>query len=89
MKNQTFLLYKNHANLQRPCAATLRRTLKWRDWESDFRGRITLEDGRVYAVGVYVATDSSGETVLRLYLRPPSKVSKTPVTPGRLEVVRP
>ena len=80
-------IHQNQADAQRPCFAILHRTLKWHDWESDFRGPITLEDGRSYVAGVTVSTNRDGETELRLYLRPPLTLTKTPVTPGRLEVV--
>jgi hypothetical protein len=78
----------NPSNSQRPCSTVLRRAIKWHDHESDFRGDIVLEDPRYrYAVGVTVRTGRDGEQELYLYLRP-LHLHKTPVTPGRLEVVR-
>jgi hypothetical protein len=82
-------IYQKAADAQRPCFAILRRTLKIHDGEADFRAPITLEDGRRYVAGVTVTTNRHGETELRLFLRAPLKLSKTPVTPRTLDVVRP
>jgi hypothetical protein len=71
---------------ERPCFTALRRCPKFADYQSDFRGSITLEDGRRYDVGVIVSTDREGEDVLLLQLRPPRLLAKTPV--AKLEVVR-
>jgi hypothetical protein len=74
---------------QRPCFAILRRTIKFADWQSDFRGQIQLEDGRRYSVGISVGIAPDGENFLRLYLRAPQRLKKTPLTPpGTLGVVR-
>jgi hypothetical protein len=71
---------------ERPCATTLRRCQKFADRQSDFRGEITLEDGRRYYVGVIVSRDRDGQDVLLLHLRTPRSLAKTPV--AGLEVVR-
>jgi hypothetical protein len=70
----------------RPCFAVLRRTIKFADGNSDFRGDITLEDGRTYSVGVIVHTDRNGQDVLLLHLRAPRSLAKTPV--AKPEIVR-
>jgi hypothetical protein len=72
---------------ERPCFAKLKRAVKLADWQSDFRGQIQLEDGRVYDVGVIVKTDRDGQDVLLLHLRSPRLLSRTPL--AKLEVVRP
>ena len=72
-------------DVQRPCFAILYRCPKCYGWQSDFRGSITLEDGRFYTIGLSVGIDRNGEEIPRLYLQPP--LAKTPVTPGKLEVV--
>ena len=73
---------------ERPCFAVLRRAVKWHDWQSDFAGDVKLEDDRHYHIGAAVRTGRDGEQGLHLYLRP-LHLYKTPLTPGRLEVVRP
>jgi hypothetical protein len=70
----------------RPCFVALRRAAKFADWQSDFRDSITLEDGRLYHVGVIVSRDRDGEDVLLLHLRAPRALSKTPV--AKLEVLK-
>jgi hypothetical protein len=74
----------------RACHAILRRrSPKHHDYQSDFVGDIVLEDPRFrYAIGVTVRTGRDGEQELYLYLRP-LHLYKTPVEPGKLEVVRP
>jgi hypothetical protein len=88
MRNYTYdpSLHTQKDNPQRPCFAILRRAVKHESWQSDFRGEIELQDGTVYSVGLSVGFDRDGEPILRLYLRPP--LQKTPITPGRLEVVK-
>jgi len=82
-------IYQTQAATQaRPCFAVLKRTLKWHDWQSDFTGPVELEDGKHYRIGVTVRTGRDGEQELHLYLRP-LNLHKTPVTPGKLEVVKP
>jgi hypothetical protein len=43
---------------------------KREDWESDFRGRILLQDGVSYFVGVKVRTGLNEEQYLEVFLRP-------------------
>ena len=51
--------------------ARLWRNQKKREsWESDFRGRILLQDAVSYFVGVTVRTTLGGEEYLAIYLRP-------------------
>jgi hypothetical protein len=71
---------------ERPCFAKLKRTVKFADWHSDFRGDIVLEDGKRYHVGVIVSRDHDGEDVLLLHLRAPRPLARTPV--AGLGVVR-
>jgi hypothetical protein len=80
-------IYEKPSGTQRPCFAILRRSVKFADWQSDFAAPVMLEDGRHYHIGVTVRTGRDGEQELHLYLRP-LHLYKTPVTPGRLEVVR-
>ena len=84
-------IHQNQAAAQaRPCFTVLKRTVKFDDSQSDFRGHIVLEDPRYhYAVGVTVRTGRDGEQELHLYLRPLHLYKTPPVTPGKLEVVRP
>jgi hypothetical protein len=73
---------------ERPCHAVLRRrSPKHHDWQSDFVSEISIEDGRRYAIGATVRYDRHGEQQLDVYLRP-LHLHKTPVTPGKFEVVR-
>jgi hypothetical protein len=72
---------------QRPCFTILYRSVRYHDWQSDFGpAAIQTEDGRTYTALVSVGRDRNGEEILRLYLRPP--LAKTPITPGKLELVR-
>ena len=56
---------------------------KRESWESDFRGKILLQDGISYFVGVTRRTTFAGEEYLALYLRPdlrlPVGVPKLPL----------
>jgi hypothetical protein len=81
-------IHQNPADAQRPCHAILRRrSPKHYDWQSDFVGELFNEDGRHYQIGVTVRSGRDGQQEPDLYLRP-TNLYKTPVTPGRLEVVR-
>jgi hypothetical protein len=83
-------IYEKPSGTQRPCFAILKRTLKWHDWQSDFVGDIVLEDPRYrYTIGVSIGFELTGEQILRLYLLRPLHLYKRPVTPGKLEGVRP
>jgi hypothetical protein len=73
--------------VQRPCFSILHRCLKCHEWQSDFRGRISTEDGHQYTIGVSIGITREGEDFLRLYMRR-IPLQKTAVTPGRLEVVK-
>jgi hypothetical protein len=53
----------NHARL-------FRNRKKEESWQSDFSGRIVLQDGVSYFVGVTMRTSISGQQYLSLYLRP-------------------
>jgi hypothetical protein len=74
-------IYPHPNDTQHPCFAILHRTSpKYYDWQSDFRGSVTLEDGRFYWIGISVGTDRDGMQILWPYLRP--ELSKTPVSTG-------
>jgi hypothetical protein len=72
---QQTIRYKS-GKRQRPCFAILPRT---HYGKSDFRGWITLEDGRFYWVGISVVTDRLGLEYLRLHLQP--ELGKNPMGP--------
>jgi len=48
----------------------IRNEKKRESWESDFRGKILLQDGIQYSVGVTVRRTFVGEEYLAIYLRP-------------------
>jgi hypothetical protein len=51
--------------------ARLRRNPKKKErWQSDFRGKIVLQDGACYFVGATLCTAWNGEQYLVIYLRP-------------------
>jgi hypothetical protein len=83
------IVHTENRDAQRPNFCVLRRAIKFADWHSDFRGEIELEDGRHYLVGISVGIAPNGEDFLRMYLRAPARLQKTPVTSsGTLGVVR-
>ena len=56
---------------RRPNYARLwRNRAKREDWQSDFKGKILLQDGVSYFVGVTRRTTFAGEEYLAIYLRP-------------------
>jgi len=50
--------------------AILHRSPKFPDWNSDYIGQLSLENGRRYQVGVRNLVNRYGEQVLSLYARP-------------------
>jgi hypothetical protein len=76
-------------------ARLFRNKKKCESWQSDFRGKILLQDGVSYFVGVTVRTTFAGEEYLAIYLRPlePYKIPRPPVVnspgrPYRLQVIQ-
>jgi hypothetical protein len=58
--------------------AVLHRTSpKIYDWQSDFSGTLALPDQRRYLVGISIATDRTGEQILRVHFCP-AHLYKTP-----------
>jgi hypothetical protein len=53
----------NHARL-------FRNSQKRESWQSDFRGKILLQDGTSYFIGVTRRRTFAGEEYLAIYLRP-------------------
>jgi hypothetical protein len=84
--HQQSTLYALKGDTQRPNFCVLRRAIKHESWQSDFRGQIELEDGRRYSVGISIGIAPNGEDFLRMYLRAPTRLQQTPITPGRLEI---
>jgi hypothetical protein len=53
-------------------AKLFRNRRKQEPWQSDFAGKVTLENGAIYRVGVTLRTASNGEEYLSIYLMPRS-----------------
>jgi hypothetical protein len=68
--------------MRRNYARLFRNRKKRESWQSDFRGRVTLEDGRVYYAGVTVKTTPRGEEYLSIYLRPDLSTLLKGITPA-------
>jgi hypothetical protein len=61
----------------RPNYARLwRNRAKRENWQNDFRGKILLQDGISYFVGVMVRRTFAGEEYLAIYLRPELPLAK-------------
>jgi hypothetical protein len=63
MRRRRYEPRPNHAQL-------FRNRKKQESWQSDFLGRIVLQDGVSYFVGVTRRTTFAGEEYLTIYLRP-------------------
>jgi hypothetical protein len=72
----------NHARL-------FRNTAKRESWQSDFRGKIQLQDGIVYTVGITMRKTFAGEEFLSLYLRPDSPLQQKIKSRGGLPPLAP
>jgi hypothetical protein len=63
----------NHARL-------FRNRKKQETWQSDFRGKIQLQDGIEHFVGVTIRRTFAGEEYLAIYLRPDLPISRHVLT---------